>query len=261
MAIGLDIVATACGLAGASGLVTAGAVVWAKVDFAGPRALGFVIGVLLGVVLLDVLPHLWESTGSAATVMWLTVCAALAAMLFDRLCDCGHAHAHGGGTEDGRNHRRTARKRGAELLLVGDFVHSAVDGVLIAAALAVGAVPGAVATIAVAIHEGPRRVAMVTMMLRAGHRVSTGLLMAACAGTGTLIGGVLAWWSAEAVRTALPVALAVSAAAMLCVALAQSVHLLRTHRRQRGLTIEYARPFLTGVVLAAGTHHLLEFVG
>ena len=135
--------------------------------------------------------------------------------------------------------------RGAELLLVGDFVHSFVDGALIVAALAVGIVPGAVVAIVVAIHEVPRRIATVALLVRAGCRPAVALGLAVCAGLGTVLGGTLAWWSAEAIRPVLPVALALSAAAMLYVALAQSASLFGAWRT-RVLTLECGLPFLAG---------------
>lgn len=145
-------------------------------------------------------------------------------------------------------------------MLVGDFVHSLVDGALIVSALAVGAVPGAVATMAVTIHEVPRRIAIVTLLVRAGCRPTLALGLTACAGMGTVLGGMIAWWSAGAIRMALPVALALSAAAMLYVALAQSAHLLGASRA-RVLTLEYGLPFLAGVLIIGGSQHVLELFG
>ena len=146
------------------------------------------------------------------------------------------------------------------VLLAADFVHSLVDGALIVAALAVGIVPGAVATLAVALHEVPRRIATVTLLVRAGCRPAVALGLAVCAGLGTVLGGTLAWLSAEAIRPALPVALALSAAAMLYVALAQSVSLFGVWRA-RVLTLECGLPLLAGVLIIDGSHHVLELFG
>ena len=71
-------------------------------------------------------------------------------------------------------------------------MHSLVDGALIVAALAVGVVPGAVATMAVTIHEVPRRIAIVTLLVRAGCRPTLALGLTACAGMGTVLGGMIA---------------------------------------------------------------------
>lgn len=252
--IGLNVVITACVLANAAGLAAAAVMVYyRRATLAGPGLLSFVVGVLLGAVLLDLLPHLWEATGNLAALLGFFAAALLASRLFDRACVCSHLPAlrHASQASDHPVRPGAPTSRGAELLLVGDFVHSLVDGALIVAALTVGIVPGAVATMAVAIHEVPRRVATVTLLVRAGCRPSFALGLAVCAGMGTVLGGVLTWWSAEAIRPALPAALALSAAAMLYVALAQSAHLLGAWR-VRVLTLECALPFLAGVLIIGG---------
>ena len=261
--IGLEVVVTACLLTNAAGLAASAFVLnRRRINPTGPRLISFAVGVLLGVVLLDLLPHLWEATGNLAALLGLFAAALLASWLMDRACACNHlpvvchasqAHQHHGG-------HRASPSRGAGLLLVGDFVHSLVDGALIVAALAVGVVPGAVATMAVTIHEVPRRIAIVTLLVRAGCRPTLALGLTACAGMGTVLGGMMAWWSAGAIRMALPVALALSAAAMLYVALAQSAHLLGASRA-RVLTLEYGLPFLAGVLIIGGSQHVLELFG
>ncbi len=104
------------------------------------------------------------------------------------------------------------------------------------------------------------RIATVTLLMRAGCRPAVALVLAVCAGLGTVLGGTLAWWSAEAIRPALPIALALSAAAMLYVALAQSVSLFSTWRA-RVPTLACGLPFLAGILLIGGPHHVLELFG
>lgn len=262
-AIGLDLVVTACVLTNLVGLLAAALVVHTRrARGAGPGLLAFAVGVLLGAVLLDLLPHLWEATGSLWSVSGLFAAALLASWLFDRACVCAHHPARTGdaATPDRHGPAGLRPARGSALLLAGDFVHSLVDGVLIVAALAVGVVPGAVVTMAVAIHEVPRRVAIVALLVRGGFRPLPALALAGGAGAGTVLGGWLAWSAAEAIRPALPAALALSAAAMLYVALAQSARLSGTWRA-RVLTLEFGLPFLAGVMIVGGSHHLLERFG
>jgi zinc and cadmium transporter len=259
----LDVVIIACVLANAAGLGAASLMVYCRRAMpVGPGLLSFVVGVLLGAVLLDLLPHLWEATGNLVALLGMFAAALLASRLFDSACACNHRPIVRHASEANHHHggQDATPTRGTELLLVGDFVHSLVDGALIVAALAVGVVPGAVATMAVAIHEVPRRIATVTLLVRAGCRPVVALGLAVCAGMGTVLGGTLAWWSAEAIRPALPVALALSAAAMLYVALAQSAQIVGTWRA-RVLTLECSLPFLAGVFIIGGSHHALELFG
>jgi len=242
--IGLDAVIAACVLANAAALVAAALTVyWRRAAPVGPRLLSFVVGVLLGAVLLDLLPHLWEATGDVAALLGMFATALVVSRLFDRICGCSRRPVGPRSSKAVHHHTEflASPGQGAELLLIGDFVHSLVDGALIVAAFAVGIVPGAVATVAVAIHEVPRRIATVALLVRAGCRPTPALGLAVCAGFGTVLGGTLAWWSTEAIRPALPVALALSAATMLYVATAQSAQLLGAWRT-RILTLECGLP-------------------
>lgn len=259
--IGLDVVFMTCLLANAAGLSVAALVVHhGRARAIGPRLPSFAVGVLLGVVLLDLLPHLWEATGSLLSVLGLFAAALLGGWLFDSACACGRRPALPEARSAGHGHAAAAPTRGTALLLLGDFVHSLVDGALIVAALTVGVVPGAVATVAVAIHEVPRRVAIATLLMRCGCRPAWALGLTACAALGTVLGGTLTWWSAEAIRPALPLALALSAAALIFAAATQSARLIGAWR-SRVLTRELALPFVAGVLVIGGSHHLRELLG
>lgn len=256
-----EIVIIACVLANAAGVGCAALVAQRGAHPQGPRLLSVAVGVLVGAVLLEVLPRLWESTGNPAMTFGLFGAAMLASVLFARMCICRHRAACG--HKAGVDHRGCTTAvpvaRGAEVLVAGDFVHSLVDWALIAAAFAVGLVPGAVATMAVAMHELPRRIGTMPPLVRVGYRPASAPALAVCTGMGTVLGGVMAWLSAEAIRPALPIAFALSTAAMLYVALAQSALLFGAWRGQVAM-IACGLPFLAGILIVEGSHHLLELV-
>lgn len=259
--IGLDVVIAVCALVNVAGLVAAAFVVYhPHANPAGPRSLSFAIGVLLGAVLVDLLPHLWEATGNLAALGAVIAAAVVASRLFDGACSCSRRiSAHASATHHHARRRADGRSSGAELVLIGDFMHSLADGALIVAALAAGVVPGAVATMAVAMHEVPRRTAIVALQVHAGRRPMLALGLTLCAGMGTVLGGVLAWWSALAIQQALPFALALSAAAMLCVVLAQAARALDA-RHGRTFAAKLGLPFLSGFLMIGALHHVLELI-
>ncbi len=260
---GIDVVLAACLLANAAGLGAAAFVLLRpRAQPTGPRLLSFAMGVLVGTVLLDLLPHLWEATGSIVTLTALFVVALLGSWGLDRVCPCvGHPPGDGSRAAGHAGHETAvAPARRGVLLWVGDFVHSVVDGAVIGGALALGVVPGSVATMAVAIHEVPRRIAVVTLLVRAGHRPLHALLITVGTGTGTVVGGALVWWWAPAVSLLMPVALAVAAAAMFYVALAHSSNLFGAPWRQR-LAAERALPFAAGLLMIHLSHHAHELLG
>lgn len=260
---GIDVVLTACLLANAAGLGAAAFVLMRpRAQPTGPRLLSFAVGVLVGTVLLDLLPHLWEATGSIVTLSALFAVALLGSWWLDRICPCvGHPplKCSGAAGHAVRDAPMAPERRGV-LLWVGDFVHSVVDGAVIGGALALGMVPGSVATIAVVIHEVPRRIAVVTLLVRAGHRPLHALLITVGTGTGTVVGGTLVWCWAPAVSLLMPVALAVAAAAMFYVALAHSSRLFGSAWRQR-LAAELALPFAAGLLMIHLSHHVHELLG
>ena len=134
--IGLEVVVTACLLTNAAGLAASAFVLNRHhINPTGPRLISFAVGVLLGVVLLDLLPHLWEATGNLAALLGLFAAALLASWLMDRACACNHlpvvCHASEASQHPGGH--RASPSRGAGLVLVGDFVHRLVDGALIVA--------------------------------------------------------------------------------------------------------------------------------
>lgn len=258
---GFDVVLTACLLVNAAGLGAAAFVLLRPgARPTGPRLLSFSMGVLVGTVLLELLPHLWEATGSAVTVAAMFAAALLVSWWLDRVCPCA-GHLPGDGTDGhARHHAPVAPARRGALLWVGDFVHSVVDGAVIGGALALGVVPGGVATMAVAVHEVPRRIAVVTLLVRAGHRPLPALLITVGTGGGTVVGGALVWWWAPAMSLVMPVALALAAAAMFYVALAHSSGLSGAAWRQR-FAAERALPFVAGLLMIHLSHHAHELLG
>ncbi|OYU96671.1 MAG: hypothetical protein CFE45_19155 [Burkholderiales bacterium PBB5] len=257
---GLYAVITACLLSNAAGIGASAFVLSrARSDATSPRLLSFAMGVLVGTVLLDLLPHLWESTGSVTTVAALFAGALLASWWLDRLCTCvGHCSAADSDAGGPRAHDASVvPARRSALLWVGDFLHSIVDGVVIGGAMALGVVPGSVATMAVAIHEVPRRMAVVTLLVRAGHRPLSALLITVGAGTGTVAGGALVWWFAPAMSLVMPVALAAAAAAMFYVALGHASSLSGAAWRQR-LAVQRALPFAAGLLMIQLSHLVHE---
>lgn len=259
----IDDVLAACLLANMAGLGAAAFVLLRpRARPGGPRLLCFALGVLVGTVLLDLLPHLWEATGSVVTVTALFAVALSASWWLDRACPCvGHRRIAGsGGVGHASRDAPPGPTRRGMLLWVGDFAHSVVDGAVIGGALALGVVPGSVATMAVAIHEVPRRIAVVTLLVRAGHRPLAALLITVGTGTGTMLGAALVWSFAPVMSMVMPVALAVAASAMLYVALSHSATLFGAAWRQR-LATERAMPFAAGLLLIQLSHHAHELLG
>jgi zinc and cadmium transporter len=139
--------------------------------------------------------------------------------------DHGDAHGHGQG-HDGDSGRAAAS---GVLVIIGDSIHNALDGVLIAAAFLTSFPLGLVTTFAVAAHEIPHRVGDFAILVHSGMSRGRALVMNMATGLTSIIGGVAAYFGLQRAIGALPYALAVAAAGFLYIAVAGLIPGL--HRR------------------------------
>ena len=149
--------------------------------------------------------------------------------------DHGHAHGHDHGDAHGHEHARghdgdsgRAAASGV-LVIIGDSIHNALDGVLIAAAFLTSFPLGLVTTFAVAAHEIPHRVGDFAILVHSGMSRGRALVMNMATGLTSIIGGVAAYFGLQRAIGALPYALALAAAGFLYIAVAGLIPGL--HRR------------------------------
>jgi zinc and cadmium transporter len=141
----------------------------------------------------------------------------------------GHDHGHGGGhghSHGGHDHRDGAA---GVLVLIGDSIHNALDGILIAAAFLTNVPLGLVTTLAVAAHEIPHRVGDFAILLHAGISRQRAMFLNMATGLASVVGGIIAYFSLGHAQGALPYALALAAAGFLYIAVAGLIPGL--HRR------------------------------
>ena len=151
----------------------------------------------------------------------------------------GHEHAdrgHQGHAQDARGHHHGHaghdHGRGAAagtLVLIGDSIHNALDGILIAAAFLTNVPLGLVTTLAVAAHEIPHRVGDFALLLHAGMSRRRALILNIATGLASVLGGIVAYFGLHRAMGALPYALALAAAGFLYIAVAGLIPGL--HRR------------------------------
>jgi zinc and cadmium transporter len=219
-----------------------------------PHFISYATGALLGAALLALLPEAMEGVGpqgahaiGAALLVGLGVFFVIEKLVLwwhthgnghghsDEHGDDGHghqAHAHGShehdhGHHDGHDHGRAAAS--GVLVIIGDSVHNALDGVLIAAAFLTSFPLGLVTTFAVAAHEIPHRVGDFAILVHSGMSRGRALVMNMATGLTSIIGGVAAYFGLQRAIGALPYALALAAAGFLYIAVAGLIPGL--HRR------------------------------
>jgi zinc and cadmium transporter len=141
--------------------------------------------------------------------------------------DHGHAHQGGHVHNDGHDHGRAAAS--GVLVIIGDSVHNALDGVLIAAAFLTSFPLGLVTTFAVAAHEIPHRVGDFAILVHSGMSRGRALVMNMATGLTSIVGGIAAYFGLQRSIGVLPYALALAAAGFLYIAVAGLIPGL--HRR------------------------------
>jgi len=197
-----------------------------------PHFVSFATGALLGAALLALLPEAVERAGIAgAHALGLTLIAGLGVFfVIEKLVLWWHLRADEGASEAHGDHAHGHRERAAgTLVLIGDSVHNALDGVVIAAAFLTSQPLGLVTTLAVAAHEIPHRVGDFAILVQAGLSRRRALELNLATGLASVIGAVAAWWGLGRTLWVLPYALAFATAGFLYIAVAGLIPGL--HRR------------------------------
>ncbi|MBS0380150.1 MAG: ZIP family metal transporter [Proteobacteria bacterium] len=186
-----------------------------------PHFVSFATGALLAAALLALLPEAIEGLGAdGAHRLGVTLVAGLVIFfLIEKTVLWWHRHHH----HDHAHvpHAADAREHASGILvLIGDSIHNALDGVIIAAAFLNDRTLGWVTTFAVAAHEIPHRVGDFGILVNAGMSRQRALWLNLATGLASLGGALGAYFALGASMGFLPYALAFAAAGFLYVAVA-----------------------------------------
>ena len=199
-----------------------------------PHLVSFATGALLGAALLALIPHAVLGAGTdrvhevgIALIAGIALFFVLEKFLLWRHCHDDHCDEHT--VAQGHSHDRARLKASGSLVLVGDALHNVLDGVLIAAAFLTDAHLGIVTTAAIAAHEIPQEVGNFAVLLHSGMSRGRALALNLLTSLTAVIGGVVGFFALKTALVALPFALAVAAASLLYVAVADLIPGL--HRR------------------------------
>jgi zinc and cadmium transporter len=202
-----------------------------------PHMVSFATGALLGAALLALIPHAVLGAGSEhvhevgiALIAGIALFFVLEKFLLWRHCHDDHCDTHTVG-DHGHAHAHDAarRKASGSLVLVGDALHNVLDGVLIAAAFLTDVHLGIVTAVAIMAHEIPQEVGNFAVLLHSGVSRRRALALNLLTSLTAVIGGVVGFFALETAVRLLPFALAVAAASLLYVAVADLIPGL--HRR------------------------------
>lgn len=204
-----------------------------------PMLVSYAVGALLGAAFIEVLPHALYQSDSIEATATTVLFGILGFFVLEKLVLWRHCHveeceahdphaspqpAHGHGAQGHGDHGRSGL-----MILVGDTFHNFVDGVLIAAAFMADIQLGIVTAVAIIAHEVPQEVGDFLILLHSGYSKGRAMLLNMLASAAMVVGGVLAYFMLQFAEALVTPLLALAAASMLYVAVADLIPGL--HRR------------------------------
>jgi zinc and cadmium transporter len=227
------------------------------------RLVSFAVGALLGAVFLEILPHALE-TGDAHHVMLVMLGGLLAFFLLEKLVLWRHSHGHEQHDDaaDETEHDHALHVHGHDggrsglMILIGNSVHNFCDGVVIAASFLVDPALGLATTLAIVAHAVPQQVGDFAVLLHSGYTRRRAFAFNVTAGLATLAGALAAYFALSDMQAWLPTVLAIAAASLLYVAVADLIPSL--HRRPEPLeTARQSALIAAGIGVIAVVHLFL----
>ncbi|MFZ2853663.1 MAG: ZIP family metal transporter [Rhodocyclaceae bacterium] len=207
----------------------------------------YAIGAMLGAVFLEILPHAFEHTSNIQSTTTTILAGILVFFVLEKLvlwrhCHHDHCEAHDAQPQ-AHDHGRSGM-----LILLGDTFHNFVDGVLIAAAFLENTQLGIVTALAIIAHEIPQELGDFLVLIHSGYSRAKALAFNLLSSLATLVGGLLAYFALSGMQQWVPTMLALAAASMIYVAVADLIPGL--HKRT-GLRATLQQVLLIGLGVAS----------
>lgn len=155
-------------------------------DKAARWALPFGAGALLAAAFLSMLPEALEY-GNVMTIMLFAIVGFLAFFVLERLAGWFHHHHHDDvhGAKD---------KIHVTMVVVGDTLHNAIDGMAIGAAFLINPGVGVTTSLAIAAHEVPQEIGDFGILLGKGVKPKRVVLVNLMSAAATIIMAMLTFW-------------------------------------------------------------------
>ena len=193
-----------------------------------PMLISYAVGALLGAVFLDILPHAFSMTESPERIAATILIGILLFFVLEKLVLWRHCHVEQCEAHEAQPAQHDHGRSGM-MIMVGDTFHNFVDGILIAAAFLADMQLGLVTSIAIIAHEVPQEVGDFLVLLHSGYSKRYAFALNVLSSLAMMVGGVLAYFALQTMQQWIPSLLALAAASMLYVSVADLIPGL--HRR------------------------------
>ena len=168
-------------LGSAGGLITAALLLFVGQETRArvvPWLVSYAVGTLLGAALLGLVPQALESLPPTHALGTL-LAGIITFFILEKLVLWRHSHD---------DHECDVHRSTVTLVILGDAVHTFVDGIVIAAATLVSMPLGMTTALAVAAHEIPQEAGDFAILLAAGHSRSRAFLLNLTSAAGGMLG-------------------------------------------------------------------------
>lgn len=197
----------------------------------------FAAGALLAAVFLDLLKDGVEQA-SVNTVMLATLAGIILFFFAERFLHWFHHH-----------HQHEGKDPTTSLIVIGDTLHNALDGVAIAAAFLVSVPTGIVTTIAVAAHEIPQEIGDFGLLLSKGMRRKKVLMVNIFSALATTVMAVITFALGSSGQLPIGVLLGLSAGFLLYIAMSDVIPTIHEKAQKQKLFDLQPLLLLLGAVL------------
>lgn len=201
-----------------------------------PHLISFATGAMLSAALLGLLPEAVASVGpqhvqavGVAVLGGIGLFFVLEKLVLWRHCHTEECEGHTPGQLHPGPDAHSRDRAAGWIVLFGDGVHNAFDGVLIAAAFLSDVKLGIVTALAITAHEIPQELGDLAVLLHAGMSPMRALWFNLASSLTSILGGVVGYFALRSALGVLPYAICVAAASLLYVAVADLIPGL--HRR------------------------------
>jgi zinc and cadmium transporter len=187
-----------------------------------PMLVSYAIGALLGAAFLELLPHAFEGAMGVRGVAATILAGIFGFFVLEKLVLWRHCHV-----EDYDVHDQHAdahdHGRSGMLILIGDSFHNFVDGILIAAAFMEDTQLGIVTALAIIAHEIPQEVGDFLILLHSGYTRMRAFMLNLLSSFAMFAGGLIAYYALRALQEWVQSFIALAAASMIYVAVADLI--------------------------------------
>ena len=203
-----------------------------------PLFVSYAVGALLGVVFLDLLPHIFEQSKRHDVAAGWLLAGILAFFVLEKLVLWRHTHDHAGAAEAaisrshahnhahaGQDHSAsvTGRTTSAWMIIIGDGFHNFTDGLAIATAFLADTRLGVVTSMAIIAHELPQELGDFLVLIHSGFSRGKALFWNVMSSFATLAGALLAYVMLQSLAQYSIMFLCFAASSMIYVAIADLI--------------------------------------